>query len=57
MMPERKLVETPAGLRARARVRLDEAEQYPLHSHERRRQTEIAAGYERLAAQMEVRNG
>ena len=46
-------LETPAGLRARAAVRLDEAEAYPVTSHERRRQTAIAAEYERKASQME----
>ena len=47
------LLETPAGLRARAAVRLNEAETYPAASHERRRQTQLAAEYERRAAQME----
>lgn len=47
------LLETPAGLRARAAVRLQEAEAYPAASHERRRQILIAAELERRAAQME----
>ena len=50
-----RLLESPAGLRARAAVRLQEAETYPAASHERRRQILIAAEYERRATERETK--
>lgn len=47
------LINSPAGLRARARVRAEEANLYPEHSHERRRQLLLASEYEREAGRVE----
>lgn len=40
---------SPEGLRARARVRVEEAMRHPPHSDEHRRNMAIAAQYEREA--------
>lgn len=49
-----RLLETPAGLRARAAVRVEEAHRSPRDSDERRRNLMIAAEYERKADNLEA---
>jgi hypothetical protein len=49
-------INTPVGLRARARVRLDVAMEHPSWSEEHRRQMLIATQYERDADEMERRS-